>query len=92
MTSRSGSSDITCFQPRAPEEARTDHVTNVTEQPKEHVELTRENEVKTSILLTSTKASNKLSIPNSDGTGKIDLKAVTKQTQLFVIFFWLAKL
>ncbi len=27
VTSRSGSSDTTCFQPRAPEEAQTDHVT-----------------------------------------------------------------
>ncbi len=30
VTSRSGSSDTTCFQPRAPEEAWTDHVTTET--------------------------------------------------------------
>ncbi len=39
--------------------------------------------------LKTTKASI---ISISDWTGKIDLKAVTKQTQLFVIFCWLVKL
>ncbi len=57
------------------------------EEPSQPVELTgKQNQ--TSSLLQQQKASNKLSIPNSDWTGKIDLKAVTKQTQLFVIFFW----
>ncbi len=37
---------VSSLHTRATEEARTDHVTNVTEQPKEHVELTRENETK----------------------------------------------
>ncbi len=60
--------------------------------PKQRTELTRKTKSKHPSCLHQQKASNKLSIPNSDGTGKIDLKAVTKQTQLFVIFFWLAKL
>ncbi len=37
---------VSSLHTRATEGARTDHVTNVTEQPKEHVELTRENETK----------------------------------------------
>ncbi len=70
------------FSPKKPE--------LTTWHPKRRTESTRwthaENEAKTSILLKPTKASNKLSIPNSDWTGQIDLKAVTKHTQLFVIF------
>ncbi len=50
---------ITCFQPRAIGETRTNHVVFRNKGPKQHVELTRENKTKGPACLNQQKASNK---------------------------------
>ncbi len=57
---------ITCFQTRAIGGTRTNHVVFRNNGPKQHVELTRENKTKGPACLNQQKASNELSIPNSN--------------------------
>ncbi len=79
--SRNGATNSTTAEESFPGDVTQQFQVSTREQPKEHelttwhpkqrTELTRENEAKTSILLKPTQASNKLSIPNPDWTGKI---------------------